>query len=408
MATIPSTDPSDIANAARCFSCNVTGINELALRTYLLTQTADRSTPPCVTPTTPNAPTVFQALDNILKISWTQPANTGSLIMSYTVSYGTTSGGPYTNTITVHVKQAVLNGLSAGTTYYFIVTSNSFAGCSSAASAQGSGTTTGSPPISPVVTDWSNRVVANGGAQPSNATILAVDAFYKGLQADGIDGLMIAVNVCAPDNLIAAITPLIKVAGNDPWTNHNFVAACVSTAGLRATGGANMYLQTGVIPNTAVASDNDIGYTIYGEAGGTTAQNTMIAQDGGGHLAGIWSQTFCAMYNGWDFTVVTPGGPGIYALVSCSRTAANAEAAYTFNSISGFAVFGTSAAAPNPRPTVELYMGCWNQSGVAVQFNGASQWYSFVALHHGLTQAQTQALCNRVQTLRTAFGGGFS
>lgn len=104
--------------------------------------------PPCVTPSTPGTPAAFSTLNNILKISWSQPPNSGSLILNYTVSYGTTQGGPYASTVTVPAmtKQAILNGLTSGTTYYFVVKANSFSGCSSANSAEGSATTGGAPP----------------------------------------------------------------------------------------------------------------------------------------------------------------------------------------------------------------------------------------------------------------------
>lgn len=412
MTPLSSTDPSAIANAARCWAMCVGGSSAASIKTYLLTKTADIATPPCVTPTAPSQPVVFSSLDTILKIRWTQPANTGSLITSYTVSYGTTQGGPYTNSVTLAggaTRQAILNGLSSGTTYYFTVTANSFTGCSSAASAEGSGATTGTPAIDPAVTAWQARVIANGGASPSQATLNAADTFWKGIKTDGLDSLIIALNFFAPDNLIAAITPFIKGPGNDPWTNIGpFVAGDITTSGLLTDGGTKC-LDTGVVPTTAFTSNNDFG--ISGYTGNITGlwsfqsgsfDNVNIAEIdiqgvGSGILAGAWAA--------WNINVAGLISGSTFGFVSVSRI--TTMAAYQANSIIGFNTVTSGVAGSQTRPTPTIAMAGRNTNGVfSPTVRGA--WYSFGAIHHGLTAAQTQALYNRVQTLRQTLGGGFA
>ena len=91
------------------------------------------------------------------------------------------------------------------------------------------------PPEIDVVASWAERVVINGGVKPLQSTIDTLYTFYNGLVSAGLADKMIAVNCFVPDNLIAAITPLIvhpEVGGFDPWTNVGFVAGDLSPAGL--------------------------------------------------------------------------------------------------------------------------------------------------------------------------------
>lgn len=107
-----------------------------------------KTNPPCSTPTAPSAPTAKVVTNTTILITWSQPANTGSLITGYTVKWGTVSG-VYPNTATVPTvpKSYTITGLTSGTPYFFVVQANSFAGCSSANSNEGHATTTGSAPF---------------------------------------------------------------------------------------------------------------------------------------------------------------------------------------------------------------------------------------------------------------------
>ena len=150
MAQLSQTDASSIANAARCFNNCTGGSAESSLKTYLLTQTADIATPPCITPTAPITSATAKVIGpNSLFITWNQISNSGSLITGYTVKWGTASG-VYTNSATVPVipRSYTITGLNTGTQYFWVIVANSSAavGCSSANSSEGTATTSGAAP----------------------------------------------------------------------------------------------------------------------------------------------------------------------------------------------------------------------------------------------------------------------
>lgn len=409
------TTASAIMQAAGCFLPCVPAELHSALSTSLFTQVAGRSTPPCVTPTAPSQPSAFSTLDTILKISWTQPANSGSLIQSYTVSYGTTQGGPYTATKTVQAgtKQAILTGLSSGTTYYFVVVANSFTGCSSANSAEGSAATTGTPPVDPAVTSWTQRVINNGGGAVSNNTITAVDNFWKGIKQDGLDTLIVCLNLFVPDSLTACLTPFIVGPGNNPWTNHNFVAGDLTVNGL-AGDAATKYLDTGFTPSTGYPTPlTGQGLAIYVSvvtATGITAASEEGALSNWMELVAKFTDNNTYARIGQVGNVIGPvASPGA-GLYSNDRVSTTNHKLYFFNSGHAAAQLGATDALGSGTGTgasqLPVYVGCFNDLGVPQFF--CSDRVSLVCFDTGFSLAQFTLFAARAQTLRTALGGGFA
>lgn len=142
--------------------------------------------------------------------------------------------------------------------------------------------------ISPIVVDWVNRIIKNGGTKPSQNTISSINHFYHNIASTTIFGKIQSLNCYVPDNLIAAITPLIKTYGNDPWLNNNsqFVIGDLTINGLIGNGGTQFnqstvkYLNTGVL-GTNYSSDNTAGLTLYVYAAGLNTGG-----DGGTYDAG--------------------------------------------------------------------------------------------------------------------------
>jgi hypothetical protein len=258
---------------------------------------------------------------------------------------------------------------------------------------------------------WGLQVVTNGGSLPSAASMNAVSDFLSGLNQDGTDSLMISAVGIAPDSLTAALTPMIKTAGNALWTNHNFVSGDLTVNGL-AGNGSTKYLQTGLITNTCGVTVTDGVLAMYDYTKNSTSQGVELGNyDGGG--ANTWS--LLSDYQAFGFHVITDfyafataritaasPGNGFYIT---SRTSATAMDLYFASSSVPFVNVGSNAGAAGVLNATELTAFAQNVAGVAQGFSNAVM--SFICVAHGLTAAQAQNLYNRVQILRTAFGGGF-
>lgn len=260
--------------------------------------------------------------------------------------------------------------------------------------------------------DWARRVIVNGGAAPSQNSINAIDAFEHGLLVDGIAGLLSA-NCFAPDSLIAALTPIYTTFGIDPWTNTGFVSGDLTINGL--TGNASTkFLDSGFNPIVSLAISIS---NFYLGLGGQSAYVYNTPDNVNGfdmgnqdslNILGIQAEaagglTVTINGNGAGGTVVASPGPGFY---SDERTAATVRKTYFASSGSAWAQLG---ATDTGTFTSYANLSCWafglNQSGsLNVPSNDT---ISFVGWHVGFTSAQGQALYNRVQALRVAFGGGF-
>lgn len=266
------------------------------------------------------------------------------------------------------------------------------------------------PMIHATASDWAARVVVNGGAAVSDNTLYAVSNFCGALDAAAISNLMIAVNVFAPDNLIASITPLYKVFGNDPWTNTNFVASDLSVQGLKGNA-STKFLNSGIIPSVA--------YNLVNTSGGLTVYNTFPDTGSGADCDVLNVTPFFALFsnnagnavfNCWsngagDFVSAAGLSLGL-GFTSGSRTSGTTGALYTANSINAFASIGSlGTVVQSPPTTFALYFFARNSTGTTNIFSAKR--LSFAAVHFGLTSEQTQNLFNAVQALRVALGGGW-
>lgn len=409
------TTASAIMQAAGCFLACVPPELHEAFQTSLFAQVAGRSTPPCVTPTAPGQPSAFSALNNILKISWTQPANSGSLIQSYTLSYGTTQGGPYTASVTVQAgtKQAILNGLTAGTTYYFVVTANSFSGCSSANSAEGSAATTGTPALDPLVTDWATRVHNNGDPTPNQSVQSIVNTFVTGLKAAGIDSLIYYDLICAPGGLITSLTPLHHLFGTDPAISGN-VGTTVDASGFfqvtqNGIGTASSGIITGVNP-TNVFTGTSMGLAIYQHVngGGSAPTPAQWGGGGGGRFGYFWTTTL-ASYATFQLGFTNPFAVGDWGFWLGSRTGANQLDIYAANGTHAWSNRGSSGAAAAGVVPANGNISFYNNTVATFTYNfSINNDVSYLGIVQGMTSAQGQAYFNLVQAMRQSFIGGFT
>lgn len=368
--------------------------------------------PPTPQPPTPPEPTPFPPNKAVNP----SPANgatgqpPGSTVFTWDDGGGATSFNVYLNGV-LQVNQAGTTfnpgSLTAFSNYTWRIDSVNDAG-----------TTTGdtwsfSTSVHPLVTDWANRVVINGGALPSVASQSALSVFCYALDSASIMSKMIALNCMAPDSLEAAITPLIVGPGLDPWTNHSFVAGDVNTDGL--TSGIARYLETGVIPNPDFPSDTDLGMTIYsrqfggnrclavmGTRGPTIYQQTSFYSTGDPVQLNAFGNYGQVAFNLNIYPVNT------WYWISMSRSAGPVNDLYVANSSIGFNLAATSAASFGTRaPTFGMYLNATNNGGVPADLNRTNT-YSFVAIHSALNATETQALFNATQAMRVALTGGYA
>ncbi len=273
-----------------------------------------------------------------------------------------------------------------------------------------------------VANDWATRVVANGGAFPSQASINGYTAFVDGCIADGNWSKMIHVNGMASDSLIAMKTPLLNIQGIDPWTpqagNLEGATITLTADGLFVGPGASSCYNTGFNPSLAYVNDNSAGMTIilqptgnlhaaeyvcgYNKSDTATLVFCIYANKAGGGQAGgsCWDQ-----FNGGLFPAVGTW-PAVKGYLSFNRTAANNLAIYGADSLNPHAQLGSTAllsAAVRSNQPVPIQGTFIVQLATYFPTNN-TYGFAFFAGHLGLTLAESALLYPRIKTLFTAFG----
>jgi hypothetical protein len=277
----------------------------------------------------------------------------------------------------------------------------------------GSLTYTDNPPPPTRVQDWVNRVIANGGVQPAEATITAVGHFSDALDAASLSSSILSMLVFVPDSLTAALTPLFKVAGADPYSNigGHFVGTDLTVNGLVGNG-SNKNLDSGLIPFTAFADKNSGGMTLYNstasngseqdagcwEIGGNNKQIQLHISVGGTLVCDCWTD---------GTSRITAANSSFVGYTSMNRISANDYRVFRASSTVTHAQIGgtiNSNDMDRPNVPVHVFSGYRNDSGA---FSFSAKRFSLFAVHQGLTVAQSQAFFNAIQAFRTELGGGF-
>ncbi len=263
------------------------------------------------------------------------------------------------------------------------------------------------------VTAWAAQVVSNGGAAPSDATKVALNCFYLGLSTDGILSKMIAVNCFVPDNLIASITPLIQGSGFTPWTNTAFVSGDLTINGLKGGGDvAGTALDTGFVPSTGFSNSTSCGMTIYNSSDNSNAcEFDMSATANPGAAQAFSLYHSCSsndIFDSYDQVTsrVSGADASFLGYVSANRTASNAVAIYKANSSTAHVAVVTGSGSGGSRPVNSVFCFANSLSG-ALGTAKSTKRFSLAAIHLGLTSGESSLFYDRIQTLRTALGGGF-
>ena len=130
-----------------------------------------------------------------------------------------------------------------------------------------------------VATDWTNQVVANGGAAPAVATWAAMANFTDSLITNlYLSPKMSSVNAIAADSLIAAQTPLLRGVRSEALSNnHNFVSGDLTVNGLKGNA-SNKYLKVRIspVPSSEVRTQEDSRMYVYTTANEAASEIQMV------------------------------------------------------------------------------------------------------------------------------------
>ncbi len=265
------------------------------------------------------------------------------------------------------------------------------------------------------VLDWANRVVLNGGALPSLATQQALTAFYLALDSAGITKKMVSINCLVPDSLTAALTPLLRGPGFDPWQNHNLVSGDLTVNGLTGNT-SNKYADSGIPPKTAYNNSSaSLGVTVYCYFNPLFGSYVDFGADDSGSqvvelLVDFNGQTFFDAYGatvGTGRLVINNAFyrgylSGNYGTLDGTTK----EAIYQGSPFIPHGVLTSTTAALSGTPGVTpLALLAFNASNSIFDF--CPRTLSFAAVHGGLLQSESLAFYNAIQTLRVSLGGGY-
>ena len=265
----------------------------------------------------------------------------------------------------------------------------------------------------PATSDWAARVVANGGASPSAATLNALDTLIAGIAADGLTSKVKAWGGISSEDLTAYRTPVVKGTGSDPWVNHSFVGGDLTINGL-AGDASSKYLDTGIrddqLWTDCRTSSGVIIYdynpTATGVAGGSWVgggastvhemickftDNSTILRNGGGSSSVVAASS--------------PGG-GWY---SSQRTSSVVHKGYFASSGSAHAQIGSTDTGDVFSILISndnFYVGALNFLDPGPSFYSSDR-ISLVIFTDGLTLSEDNSLFNRFQTFLQTLGGGY-
>lgn len=262
------------------------------------------------------------------------------------------------------------------------------------------------------VTDWVRRVVVNGGATPSVSTQTAMATFVNSMVSNSLEASILALNVVAPDNLIAAFTPLYKSTGNDPWTNNAFVAGDLTVNGLQGNS-TTKWINTGE-PMLA-SMDNPAttwpGLTVYVASGGGPGNfcESGLRQN----ILELYSNFTggLAFFDCWNVATgrISAANNPWTGFFSGNRIDLANSSIFKASSTVPFTTLVTTAANNTGSGHIAgrfiYFFSNQDNAGTPIQFSNRR--LSFMCYHFGLTSAKAQAFYNAVQALRVAFGGGF-
>lgn len=291
---------------------------------------------------------------------------------------------------------------------------------------------------SAAVNTWVGILNNTGAATPNTDILNALTAFYNGLVTDNLLSSMLLVMPMPPASVgfngvsslpqdRAMLTPLIQTVGVNPSNPPNPNNG--NKDGYIGQPNNNVAFDPQIDIITAFSNDISAGITVYNMSGNDSASSAQGNADfgcfsglGPGNEFSLWSNAGnFGQFTCWNSSsggIVTAALPAanFSGYVSGNRVGTNDLRLFCANSGNAHAQIGSTvvtasssgrAAAPSTFNKPFIYSENFqNYNGLPIAHSGKR--LSFVALHLGLTVAQSLKFFNRIQTMRMAFGGGFA
>lgn len=253
---------------------------------------------------------------------------------------------------------------------------------------------------------WADRVVANGGARPSQTTIDIADNFILSCSIFGFQSKLRMVNIFAPDNLIACCTPLFSNEGTAAWTNNNFLDGDLSVNGLTGNG-STKYLQTAFNPTSHFASATNAGWSSYvvgGSMPGVGSEAvTMGCSDATNNMLnnfynnGVGGQTYLYTFNSTAGT--TSPVSVVTGFFTGETSASNSQVLYKNKSVYISSTYGGSAL-------INVNITAFAEKTNTSVIRKYAPWtIAFLSCHDFLNGTEVGNFNDAVKVMRTKFGG---
>ena len=260
--------------------------------------------------------------------------------------------------------------------------------------------------------NWRQRVIVAGGSV-SKATALAVDAFVRGIIADGLRDRFYRLNLFAGDNMQAALVPLYRGPSTSgaqygyeyDQNNGPFETADLSASLGLSANGTTKYLNTG-LNGLSLTSAYDIHIANWVSRAATVANtfNVGWGATGGTHQTGMGPSNPTTTYWFWDYpnsgsAFVSKTSVPLGFMIGSVRATGSGGAAFLVNT--GTEGLATSGAN---RVLVDAVIPIFaRRLGTLIdnRSNGALGMYS---LGRAMTATQSTNYRSRAQTLAAALG----
>ena len=284
-------------------------------------------------PPAPAAPTGLTATGGTgqVTLSWTAVSNATSYTVYYATSSGVTTGSAHFSST---ANASVQTGLSAGTSYYYIVTAVNSAG-ESAPSTQASATTTAAPPV-PTVPAAPTGVTATGGTKqvaiswPAVSGATSYNLYWTNTAGTGMSGTKIA----------GATSPAVQTGLTDSTTYYYVLTAVNGTGESLPSVQVAATTLTPTPPPTAPSAPTGLSATgganqvtlSWATVAGATSYNVYYSTTsgigtGGTRIAGVTSpyvQTGLSAGTTYYYVVTAQNGVGESSASSQASAATNA------------------------------------------------------------------------------------